>query len=85
MSYRQKLGQELNSFRRDIEVLTGLNIKDISYRTQTSLNAIILIESGNMLNVDVLAQYMVRLNKLYEQESIEQVSNLIKSKRLERI
>ena len=73
MSYREKLGYELNVLRRDIQKSTGLNINEISYRTQTSINAILLIEAGNMLNVDVLAQYMIRLQEVREVESINQM------------
>lgn len=73
MSYREKLGYELNSMRRDIERTTGLNIKEISYRTQTSINSILLIEAGNMLTVETLAQYMIRLQEVRETEAVKQM------------
>lgn len=73
MSYREKLGYELNSMRRDIEKATGLNIREISYRTQTSINAILLIEAGNMLTVETLAQYMIRLQEVREIEALNQM------------
>ena len=73
MSYREKLGYELNAMRRDIEKSTGLDVKEISYRTQTSISAILLIEEGKMLNVDVLSQYIVRLREVWEVEALNQM------------
>ena len=73
MSYREKLGYELNAMRRDIEKSTGIDVKEISYRTQTSISAILLIEGGKMLNVDVLSQYIVRLQEVREMEAINQM------------
>lgn len=84
MSYREKLGYELNLMRRNIEQATGLNIKEISYRTQTSLNSILLIEAGNMQTVETLAQYMVRLQEVFEEESLNQMFNLEMSNQLDR-
>lgn len=84
MSYREKLGYELNSMRRDIERATGLNIREISYRTQTSVNSILLIEAGNMMTVEVLAQYMIRLQEVREEESLNQMFEYEMSNLLDR-
>lgn len=84
MSYREKLGYELNAMRRDIQKSTGLNINEISYRTQISINGILLIEAGNMLNVEVLAQYMVRLQEVREEEALNQMFEYEMSNKLDR-
>lgn len=84
MSYREKLGYELNVMRRDIQKSTGLNINEISYRTQTSINAILLIEAGNMLNVDVLSQYIVRLQEVREEEALNQMFEYEMSNQLDK-
>lgn len=84
MSYREKLGYELNVMRRDIEQSTGLNIREISYRTQTSINSILLIEAGNMLTVEILAQYMIRLQEVRETEALNQMFEYEMSNRLDK-
>lgn len=84
MSYREKLGYELNVMRRDIEQATGLNIREIAYRTQTSINSILLIEAGNMLTVEILAQYMVRLQEVREVEALNQMFEYEMSNRLDK-
>ena len=84
MSYREKLGYELNVMRRDIQKSTGLNINEISYRTQVSTNGILLIEAGNMLNVEVLAQYMIRLQEIREVEALNQMFEYEMSNQLDK-